>query len=144
MGTSVDFVTAIKTVLGKYADFSGRARRSEYWFFYLAVVIGYVVSLIITQVVRPLGLLLLVLLVLGALIPTLACGVRRLHDTGKSGAFILFGLIPFVGGIILLVFFVMDSAPGDNQYGPNPKGIGGAPMGGYGQPPLGYPQPPVV
>lgn len=83
-------------------------------------------------------------MVLGALIPTLACGVRRLHDTGKSGAFILFGLIPFVGGIILLVFFVMDSAPGDNQYGPNPKGIGGAPMGGYGQPPLGYPQPPVV
>lgn len=81
----------------------------------------YVVSLIITQVVRPLGLLLLVLLVLGALIPTLACGVRRLHDTGKSGAFILFGLIPFVGGIILLVFFVMDSSPATTSTARTPR-----------------------
>ncbi len=81
----------------------------------------YVVSLIITHVVRPLGLLLLVLLVLGALIPTLACGVRRLHDTGKSGAFILFGLIPFVGGIILLVFFVR-TVPRRQPVRPEPQG----------------------
>ena len=138
----MDFMTAVRTVLGKYADFSGRSRRSEYWFFSLAVAIAYVVTLILTAVARPLGLLLLIVLVLGALIPTLACGVRRLHDTGKSGAFLLLGFIPVVGSIILLVFYVMDSTPGDNQYGPNPKGVGGPPMGGYGQAPQGYPPPP--
>ena len=138
----MDFMTAVRTVLGKYADFSGRARRSEYWFFSLAVAVAYVATLILTAVARPLGLLLLIVLVLGALIPTLACGVRRLHDTGKSGAFLLLGFIPVVGSIILLVFYVMDSTPGDNQYGPNPKGVGGPPMGGYGQAPQGYPPPP--
>lgn len=72
-------------------------------------------------------------------IPSLAVGVRRLHDTGKSGWFLLIGLIPLVGGIILFVFTVQDSAAGDNQYGPNPKGAGG-----FGMQPLSYGIPPTA
>ena len=131
------FAEAVQAVLGKYADFSGRARRSEYWFWTLAVMLGYVVALILVAIAKPF-LYLLVIAYLAILVPSLAVSVRRLHDTGKSGWFILVGLIPLVGGIILLVFMVSDSTPGDNQYGPNPKGSDGwagtAPMG-YGQPP---------
>ncbi|MCU1593688.1 MAG: hypothetical protein JWO12_1080 [Frankiales bacterium] len=140
----MDLMTAVKTVLGKYADFSGRARRSEYWYWTLAVglaIIGLeIVALVLAAVARPLGILVLVAVVivgLGAIVPGLAVGCRRLHDTGKSGWLLLLGIIPF-GGIVVLVFMVMDSTPGDNQYGPNPKGIGG-----YGQAPMGYGPPPT-
>lgn len=125
---------AVRTVLGKYADFNGRARRSEYWFWYLTVVIAYVIAAIVDQII---GVPILTLIVaLAIIVPTLAAGVRRLHDTDKSGWFILIGLIPIVGAIVLIVFFVMDSGP-DNQYGPNPKGgfnPGGPPA--YGSPPV--------
>jgi uncharacterized membrane protein YhaH (DUF805 family) len=124
---------AVTTVLGKYADFTGRARRSEYWFWYLAVFIAYVVAMIIDQIIG--APIVTVIVALGVLVPTLAAGVRRLHDTDKSGWFILIGLIPLVGAIVLLVFFVTDSGP-DNKYGPNPKGVapgGAAPT--YGTPP---------
>lgn len=126
---------AVTTVIGKYADFSGRARRSEYWFWTLAVILGYIVAAILTRIAGILGIL-AVLYYLAILVPTIAVGVRRLHDTGKSGWFILMGLIPLVGGIVLLVFTVSDSTPGDNEYGPNPKGVGGG-FGtalGYGSP----------
>jgi uncharacterized membrane protein YhaH (DUF805 family) len=133
----VGFAEAVQAVLGKYADFSGRARRSEYWFWTLAVMLGYVVALILTAIAKPF-VFLLIIAYLAILVPSLAVAVRRLHDTGKSGWFILLGLIPLVGGIIVLVFMVSDSTPGENQYGPNPKGpdgwAGAAPMG-YGQPP---------
>jgi uncharacterized membrane protein YhaH (DUF805 family) len=134
----VGFAEAVKSVIGKYADFSGRARRSEYWFWTLAVGLGYVVAIILASVAKPL-LFLAVICYLGIVVPSLAVGVRRLHDTGKSGWFLLLGLIPLLGGIVLLVFTVQDSTPGDNQYGPNPKGIGGV-----GVPPVGYGVPPVA
>ncbi|MCW2543144.1 MAG: hypothetical protein JWM40_696 [Frankiales bacterium] len=126
----MSFADAIKTCLAKYADFSGRARRSEYWFFSLAILLAYVVCIVVTAVVKPLGILLIVVLVLAAIVPGLAVSIRRLHDTGKSGWWYLIGFVPFVGGIILLVFMVSDSGP-DNMYGPNPKGAigyGTAPM----------------
>jgi len=131
------FAEAVKTVIGKYSDFTGRARRSEYWYWSLAVALGYLVAVILSAVARPL-LFLAVIFYLGILIPTLAVGVRRLHDTGRSGWFLLISLIPLVGGIVLLVFTVQDSAPGSNTYGPNPKGVGGldsAPLA-YGVPPV--------
>lgn len=112
---------AVKTVLGKYVDFSGRARRSEYWYWTLAVFLVYVVGLIFTAIARPLGLLIFVVLVLGGFLPGLAVSVRRLHDTGRSGWFLLISLIPFVGGIVLLVFQCADSQPQPNKYGPSPK-----------------------
>jgi len=115
------FEAAVRSVLGQYAGFGGRARRSEYWFWTLAVLIAYVVTAIVSAIVRPLGLVLLFALIVVAFVPGLAVSVRRLHDTGRSGAWIFIALVPFVGGIILLVFYCMDSQPQANQYGPSPK-----------------------
>jgi uncharacterized membrane protein YhaH (DUF805 family) len=128
----MSFVDAIKTVLSKYVTFSGRARRSEYWFWALGLVIASAVANIID---RGLGTdpgrvgILAGLLGLATLLPNLAVVVRRLHDTSRSGWWILIGLIPLVGIIILIVFLAQDSH-GDNQYGPSPKAVGqgGAPV----------------
>ncbi len=133
------FAEAVKAVLGKYADFSGRARRSEYWFWFLAFGLGYL-AIVILSVIAETFAFLAIIFYLAMLLPSLAVGVRRLHDTGKSGWFMLISLIPLVGGIVLLVFTVQDSTPGDNQYGPNPKGV----VGGFGGSPAGYGTPPVT
>ena len=113
-------------VLKKYAVFDGRARRKEYWMFILVnIIITAVLALIdslIGTVIRQAGFgLLQGLYSLAVLIPTLAVTVRRLHDTGRTGWWILIGLIPVIGGIVLLIFMLLDSEPGENQYGPNPK-----------------------
>lgn len=116
------------SVLRQYAVFKGRARRKEYWFFNLFNVI---VSLTLTVVDYQTGSLypelgiglLSGIYSLAVLIPSLAVTVRRLHDTDRSGWWILIGLIPVIGAIVLLVFMLLDSKPGDNQYGPNPKGV---------------------
>ena len=128
----MSFVDAIKTVLSKYVTFSGRARRSEYWFWVLAFVIA---SLIAGLVDSSLGTdpgrvgLVAGLLTLAAFLPNLAVTVRRLHDTSRSGWWVLIGLIPLIGTIVLLVFAAQDSH-GDNAYGPSPKAVGqdGAPV----------------
>jgi uncharacterized membrane protein YhaH (DUF805 family) len=111
-------------VLNKYAQFSGRSRRKEYWFF---VLFNIIISIGLTIVDRILGLggsswgLLSGLYTLFVLIPSIAVGVRRLHDTGRSGWWLLIAFIPILGAIALLVFMASDSEPGTNQYGPNPK-----------------------
>ena len=112
-------------VLRKYADFSGRARRKEYWMFGLFNII---ISIVIAVIDTVLGLqmgdagigILGAIYGLAVLLPGLAVGVRRLHDTSRSGWWLLIGLIPLIGAIVLIVFFVQDSHPA-NQYGPNPK-----------------------
>ena len=110
---------AVRSVLTQYANFSGRARRSEFWWFYLAQVLASIVAGIIDGI---LGVTILgVILALGLLIPTLAVGVRRLHDIGKSGWWLLIGLVPLVGAIVLIVFACQDGQPGTNQWGPSPK-----------------------
>ncbi len=115
-------------VLKKYAVFTGRARRTEYWMFVLFNFIFAVVALVLDNMLGmtigelPYGIFYF-LYALVVLIPGLAVAVRRLHDIGKSGWMMLVGLIPFVGGIWLLVLFIMDSNPGENKYGPNPKEI---------------------
>jgi uncharacterized membrane protein YhaH (DUF805 family) len=106
-------------VLKNYAGFTGRARRTEYWMFVLFnVVIGIVLEiiglLIHTQIIYY-------LYGLAVLIPGLAVAVRRLHDTDRSGWWLLLGLIPLVGAIILIVFLATEGQPGNNQYGTNPK-----------------------
>lgn len=115
---------AVRSVLTNYANFNGRARRSEYWWWVLAVVL---VSLVLNILEAALGTgsILSTLFSLAILVPGLAVGARRLHDTGKSGWLLLIGLIPLVGFILLIVWFATDSQ-GDNQYGPSPKGVGGA------------------
>lgn len=108
------------TVLKKYATFSGRARRKELWMF---VLINFIVVVVLSALDMALGIgLLSGLYSLGVLIPSLAVGARRLHDIGKTGWWQLIGLIPVLGIIVLIIFYVMDSNPGDNEYGPNPKG----------------------
>lgn len=113
-------------VLKKYAVFSGRAQRAEYWYyflFYLLIYIGLVMADGITGTFSAetgMGLL-SGIFALGMLIPSLSVGVRRLHDTDRSGWWLLIALIPLIGGIVLIVFMVQDSTPGENKYGPNPK-----------------------
>ncbi len=113
-------------VLKKYAVFSGRARRKEYWFFVLFNIIVSIILAVIDGVTGTLdpesgmGLLGLIY-TLAILIPALAVSVRRLHDTGRSGWWLLILLIPLIGTIVILIFMVQDSKPEENQYGPNPK-----------------------
>ncbi|MEQ8435002.1 MAG: DUF805 domain-containing protein [Oceanicaulis sp.] len=124
----MSFVDAIKSVYSNYVNFQGRARRSEYWWFYLFYVLVVIaLSIVSAAVNESLGSLLTGIFVLGTFIPLLAAGVRRLHDTGRSGWWILIALVPLVGVIVLIIFFVGDSEAGPNKYGPNPKGGGAAP-----------------
>lgn len=109
-------------VLKKYTEFTGRARRMEYWMFSLVnFVIYLVIAFVLGVVSQKLSAVLLVLYALAVLLPSIAVTIRRLHDTGRTGWWILIGLVPAVGGIILLVFMVLDSDAGENQYGPSPK-----------------------
>ncbi|MFP3122708.1 DUF805 domain-containing protein [Ectobacillus funiculus] len=107
-------------VLKNYVGFQGRASRQEYWMFVLVnVIISIVLSIIDTM--ADLSSVLTGIYSLLILLPSLAVGVRRLHDTGRSGWWLLISLIPLIGSIILIVFACQDSQEGDNQYGPNPK-----------------------
>jgi uncharacterized membrane protein YhaH (DUF805 family) len=107
-------------VLKKYVAFSGRARRKEYWMFTLFNVIVSIVLAILDAVLSTSPLLGGVY-ALAVFLPSLGVAVRRLHDTGRSGWFLLLGLIPFVGFIILLVFLVGEGKAEDNKWGSNPK-----------------------
>ncbi len=115
-------------VLKKYAVFSGRARRKEYWYFVLFnVVISFVLA-IVDAVVGTFSVeagtgLFSGLYGLGVLVPGLAVTVRRLHDTARTGWWVLIVLIPILGAIVLLVLTALDSQPGENEYGPNPKAV---------------------
>ena len=120
----MDYYTS---VLKKYAVLSGRARRKEYWMFTLiniivSIILGVIDGAMDTNVaVGSLGLL-GTIYSLAVLVPSIAVLVRRLHDTDRSGWWALLCLIPIVGWIILLVFAVLDSTPGTNRFGENPKG----------------------
>ncbi|MEV8097586.1 DUF805 domain-containing protein [Kitasatospora sp. NPDC085879] len=108
-------------VLKNYAGFGGRARRKEYWMFALVNIAIYVVLAIVGNLLDT--ALLTGLYGLAVLVPSLAVGVRRLHDTGRSGWWLLIGLIPLIGGIVLIVFAATEGQPEVNAYGPSPKAI---------------------
>lgn len=117
-------------VLKQYTDFSGRARRKEYWMFVLFNIIFLIAAMIIDTVLgfsfqvqgQSLGYgYIYVLYSLFVLIPNLAVSVRRLHDVGKSGWFLLIALIPLIGSIWLLILYCTDGESGSNKWGPNPK-----------------------
>lgn len=104
-------------VLKKYTVFTGRASRTEYWMYSL-------MNVIIGLILMFLGLdMILWIYTLAVLLPGLGVAIRRLHDIGKSGWWLLIGFIPLIGFIVLIVFLVTDSQQGDNQYGSNPKGV---------------------
>ena len=116
------FGEAVSTCLRKYAAFSGRARRSEFWWFYLAVLLLAFVAGGTDAAVVLSGILVLVISLALAL-PLLAVSARRLHDTGRSAWWLLLSFVPFVG-IALLVFWCMDSTPEANSHGSSPKDSG--------------------
>lgn len=106
-------------VLKNYVGFSGRARRQEYWMFAL---FSFVISIALSIVDNILGTSILgPIYSLAVLLPTLAVAFRRLHDTGRSAWWLLLGLIPLIGFIVLIVFAATEGEQGDNKYGPNPK-----------------------
>ena len=112
--------------LKKYAVFGGRSRRMEYWYFVLfniivSIVLGVIDGLLGTSGSYAGAGLLSGIYGLAVLIPSLAVTVRRLHDTDRTGWWILIALVPLIGVIVLLVFALLEGTPGDNQYGPNPK-----------------------
>lgn len=108
--------------------FTGRSRRTEYWTFTLiniaiAVIISVLGSILgsIAGILATILSIVSLLFTLAMLLPGIAVAIRRLHDTGRSGWWLLIGLVPLVGGLILIYFLVLDSQPGSNQYGSNPK-----------------------
>jgi uncharacterized membrane protein YhaH (DUF805 family) len=116
----------LDVVKNKYAVFTGRAQRQEFWYFILFYFLIYFALSVIDQVTGAFDEetgtgLFSGLYMLAMLVPSLAVGARRLHDIGRSGWWQLLMLIPIIGGLILIFFFVQDSQPDDNQYGPNPK-----------------------
>lgn len=112
--------------LREYADFDGRARRTEYWMFSLFTMlfafVAITVDLMIMTVAQFPVPVLTIAYYLAMVVPSLAVSVRRLHDTDRSGAWILLNFVPF-GGIALLVFFCTEGSPMPNRYGPSPKAI---------------------
>lgn len=132
----MDPVQAVKSVFGQYANFKGRARRSEYWWFFLFT---FVVSALASMLDYALfdrnpgsfGVF-SIIATLALIVPGLAVAWRRLHDTDHSGGWYFIALIPLVGTIIYLIFVCTDSQPQPNRFGPSPK----QPAGGFGP---GYP-----
>ncbi len=117
----------------KYAMFGGRARRKEYWYFVLFNLLASIALGVIDGITgtysEDAGLGLLGgIYALAVFIPSIAVAMRRLHDTGRSGWWLLLALIPILGFLVLLVFMLLDSESGDNQYGPNPKVPPGLPV----------------
>lgn len=108
-------------VLKKYAVFSGRARRMEYWMF---VLFNFIIAVVLGIVEGILGspAILSTIYTLAVLIPSIAVSMRRLHDIGRTGWWLLIAFVPLIGAVVLIVFMVLDSQPGSNAYGPNPKG----------------------
>jgi len=106
-------------VLKKYTVFTGRARRKEYWMFAL---FNFLIGIGISIIEGILGTnIIYIVYCLAIFLPSIAVGIRRLHDTGRSGWWLLIGLIPLIGAIVLIIFFVQDSQKETNQYGPCPK-----------------------
>ncbi len=112
----MNFLESIQTCYKKFFDFSGRASKSEYWWFQLFNIIIYALSLIFQS---DLALLFSILIIVN-LIPIYAVGVRRIHDSNKSGWFVLLSLIPIIG-LYVLVLLIQDGTKGKNRFGPKPK-----------------------
>ena len=126
----MNITDSIKQFFSRYTDFRGRTPRSGYWwvvlFLVLASVVMWAVDMALFRGIYPQELLeqglgpASLLLIAAVFIPNLALGFRRLHDTNRSAWWILIGLVPFAGAVVLLVFYLLPSTPGDNKYGPHP------------------------
>lgn len=122
----MSFTDSIRHVLSNYVTFAGRAPRSEYWWWFLFLVVLSIVTALLDgmmfgtgpEAIQPISLI----VTLGLILPSIAVGVRRLHDIGKSGWWYLIVLIPLIGALVLIWFFIQPSQPGENDHGPEPAG----------------------
>ena len=109
----------VDVLRNKYADFNGRARRSEYWYF---VLFNFLIGTAVGVVTGLIGIdWLSYIYSVALLVPGIAVGVRRLHDIGKSGWWLLISFIPLIGGIWLIILMAKEGDPGNNAFGPDPK-----------------------
>ena len=120
----------LKVMRDNYANYSGRARREEYWMFTLFYFIFFIGLFVFLSILGALlgddigvnsGVLILLIFIFAHFIPSLAVTIRRLHDTGKSGWYLLLQLIPYIGALIILIFTVIEGDKNENKWGPNPK-----------------------
>ncbi|MDE2134016.1 MAG: DUF805 domain-containing protein [Alphaproteobacteria bacterium] len=122
------FTTAVATGFQKYVTFTGRARRSEFWFFTLYAFLAAVAAMVVDRFVDPpaagvpyaVGIVYIVVVLVNFL-PGLAVTVRRLHDTNRSGWWVFIALVPFLGAILLIVWYCTKGTQGDNRFGPDPR-----------------------
>ena len=119
----MSFTEAVKDGFDHYTNFSGRASRPAYWWWFLFAILVAIAANILDAIIGSFGVI-SGLTGLALLLPGLSVAIRRLHDTDHSGWWVLIGLIPIIGFIILLIWYLRDSDPGENQYGPPPaKGV---------------------
>ena len=115
------FTEAVKDGFAHYVDFNGRASRPAYWWWLLfAILLAVAVSAMDGTIFEE-SMLLTLFVWLGLILPSLSVAIRRLHDTDRSGWWILISFIPIIGFIVLLVFYLQESDPIDNRYGPPPR-----------------------
>ena len=123
----MNFGDSVKSGFNRYFDFSTRSSRSEYWWWVLFNTIAGYASIFLSGAIVNMGIdagaLLVFVYYIATLIPTIAVAVRRLHDTDRSGWWLLIAIVPFIGWILLIIWYVSRGTDGDNQYGANPLGV---------------------
>lgn len=117
----MSFGDAIRATFGNYANFSGRSRRAEYWYFLLFVLLAYAVIMLLVATRPTVGIFLSLLFILALIIPGMALNIRRLHDIDHSGWWMLVGFVPLLGGLILLIWHCTPGTAGPNRFGSDPK-----------------------
>lgn len=111
----------LNVIQNNYFQFQGRMHRAEFWWFALMnflVALGIIIAIIMLLKMKNIGIIILGIYYLALLLPTLGAQVRRLHDIGISGWWLLIGLVPYVGGIALLIMEILPSKPSGEKYGP--------------------------
>jgi uncharacterized membrane protein YhaH (DUF805 family) len=120
----VTFSQAVRSVLSNYANFQGRSGRAEYWWWVLAVLIISIATQAVDALVMPAGQFgggpVSAIVGLALIVPNLSVAVRRLHDTGRTGWWILLLLIPVIGLVVLIFFYLQPGEDGPNRFGPPP------------------------
>jgi uncharacterized membrane protein YhaH (DUF805 family) len=114
----MSFSEAVKSGFDHYVKFDGRASRPAFWWWFLFTILVGIACNIMDGTIFNESMLLTILVSLGLILPSLSVAIRRLHDTDRSGWWILISFIPIIGFIVLLVFYLQKSDPGDNSYGP--------------------------
>ncbi len=114
----MSFSEAVKSGFDHYAKFDGRASRPAFWWWFLFGILVGVAASILDAIIFGGSSVLTILVSLGLILPNLSVAIRRLHDTDRSGWWVLIGLIPIIGLIVLLIFYLQKSDAGDNSYGP--------------------------